>query len=184
MQRKIPRKNKVEYLIDGIRYKTRALYEFHKECKEAVKRGLIEDFEVPSKLSNKSRYTTYKPVVNGIKFDSMMEARYYLFLLEEKKQGKIKEFKMQVPYILQPKFKKDGKVIRAIEYVTDFVIDNTIIVDIKGVETEVFRLKAKLFNYIYPGLTLKVLQFYPETNEWLELSEIRKLRKQNKVGTK
>ena len=183
MPKKIPRKNKVEYLIDGIRYKTKALYDFHKECKDAVRRGLIKDFEVPSKLSTKSRYTTYKPVVDGIQFDSMMEARYYLFLLEGKRQGKIKEFKMQVPFVLQPKFKKDGKTVRAIEYVADFVIDSSTVVDVKGVETEVFKLKAKLFNYIYPGLKLRILQFYPDENSWLELSEIRKLRKQNKVGT-
>lgn len=185
MPKKIPRKNKAEYLIDGIRYKTKALYDFHKECKEAVRRGLIKDFEVPSKLSTKSRYTTYKPVVNGITFDSMMEARYYLFLLEEKKQGKIKDFKMQVPFELQPKFKKkNGKTVRAIDYVADFVIDDVTVVDVKGVETDTFKLKAKLFNYKYSGLELKILQFYPETNEWMELSEIRKLRKQNKIGTR
>jgi len=46
--------------------------------------------------------------------------------------------------------------------VADFVIVNndgtTDVVDVKGFETQVFKIKKKLFEYKYPELSLKVVK--------------------------
>ncbi len=184
---KIPRKNKKQYKIDNITYKNKTLYEFHMECSYAINSGYINSFEVPEALSSKSRYTTYKPTIDNIRFDSMMEARFYIKLCRDKKEGRISDFKMQVPFNLQPKFRKNGKAYRAIDYVSDFVIYNddkiSYVVDIKGKETVEFKIKHKLFEYRYPEYELKVIQYYESEQKWLELDEIKKIirnKKKNK----
>lgn len=186
-KKKMPRKKNSNiklYKIDDVVYKSKTLFDFHIECKEMLSKKLIETFEVPKALSKKSRYTTYKPLINDIKFDSLMEARYYLKLLKDKKNGIIKSFEMQKTYPLQPKFKKNGKIFQAIDYVSDFfvIVNDEVkyVVDIKGKETVEFRIKHKMFEYKYPELELKVIQYYEPTDKWLELSEIRKLNRKSK----
>ncbi len=100
--------------------------------------------------------------MDGIKFDSKKEAEYYCQLKLLKQAGKIKDYKLQPRYELQPAFEKNGKKYRAITYIADFAIINndgtTEVVDIKGVETQVFKIKKKLFEYMYPDLKLKVVK--------------------------
>lgn len=180
----MPKKIKKQYKVDNTVYASKGLYDFHVECKAAEEAGYIKSFEVPKALSKKSRYTTYKPVIDDIQFDSMMEARYYVKLCKDKKENEIKDFKLQVAYELQPKFKKNGKAYRGIDYVCDFLIEDNnskfIVVDIKGKETVEFKIKHKLFEYKYPDLELKVIQYYEPDDEWLELSQIRKIIRDKK----
>lgn len=181
---KIPKKIKKQYRVDNVNYESKTLYDFHIECNEAIEKGYIKSFEVPHALSKKSRYTTYKPIIDEIQFDSMMEARYYIKLQKDVADGVIEYFKRQIPFLLQPKFKKNGKVYRAIEYVSDFYVkvnkDVEYVVDIKGKETVEFKIKHKLFEYKYPNYELKVIQYYEPTNEWLELDKIKKIIRKNK----
>ena len=67
---------------------------------------------------------------------------------------------LQPEFTLQPAFTKDGKHHRAIKYRADFkVIHNngTVeIVDVKGYKKNpVYLLKKKIFEFIYPDLTIK-----------------------------
>lgn len=184
---KIPRKKrtKIVYQIDEITYESKCLYEFHLECSEAVKKGFITSFEIPKTLAKKSRYTTYKPIIDDIQFDSMMEARYYIKLKKDLKNGAILSFERQIDFELQPKFKKNGKTYRGIDYVCDFLVtlnkDNQKeVIDVKGKETVEFKIKHKLFEYKYPEYNLKVIQFYEPTQEWLDLDQIKKIIRNNK----
>jgi hypothetical protein len=72
---------------------------------------------------------------------------------------------------LIPSFKKQGKTIRRADYIADFLITykdgSQVVIDIKGVATDVFKLKAKLFNFHYPDLELKVIT--KNKGEWIEL---------------
>lgn len=117
--------------------------------------------KMPSK-PKRNKYGNIKTEVDGIKFDSKKEAEYYCQLKSLKKAGEIKDFGLQPRYELQPTFKKNGTTHRSITYVADFIIDNndgtTDIVDCKGVETQVFKIKKKLFEYMYPDLSLKVIK--------------------------
>lgn len=181
---KKPRKIKKVYKIGETVYENKTLYEFHLECEDALEKGFITSFEIPKNLAKKSRYTTYKPIIDEIQFDSMMEARYYIKLCKDLKNDVILSFKRQIAFELQPKFKKNGKIYRSIEYVCDFLVkeknQTTTVLDIKGKETVEFKIKHKLFEYKYPNYDLKVIQFYEPTGEWLELDKIKKIIRQNK----
>ena len=124
-----------------------------------------EGQEINTKKSiakKKNKYRNIKTTVDGIEFDSRKEADYYCQLKLLKRAGEIKDFGLQPRYELQPTFKKNGTTHRSITYVADFVIDNndgtTEIIDIKGVETQVFKIKKKLFEYKYPDKNLKIIK--------------------------
>jgi hypothetical protein len=174
------KKQKNIYEIDGIIYAVKAYYDFHVYLNEHKK--YISSYEIPTQKV-KSKYGAAKVHVNGIKFDSIVEAKYYVYLLKEKATRKnIKEIKMQVPFILQEGIKKNGKTILPIKYIADFVVDytndTTRVIDIKGVVTADFKIKRKIFEYKYHDYTLECINLYED--KWLHLDEIEKLRKEKK----
>ena len=174
---------KSEYQVDGKKYKSKILYDAHLEFTAAVKSHLIKSFELDDGVSKKSRYTSYKPVLDDIKFDSLMEARYYIFLKTKEKKKELRCLELQPSFTLQESFTKNGKKYRPIAYVADFRYQDTetnqwVIVDVKGKETVEFKLKQKLFEYKYPDLSLSVIQLYGD--EWLTLTEIRKRKRSTK----
>ena len=94
-------------------------------------------------------------------FDSAKEAQRYkeLKLLERAKE--IGNLELQPRFLLQESFKKNGKTYRKIEYVADFkYIENgkTIVEDVKGLQTDVFKIKHKLFEKKYPDLELRIIE--------------------------
>lgn len=97
---------------------------------------------------------------HGIRFDSRKEALRWDELQHLQRIGAIKNLQRQVPYELQPPYiTRDGRKIRKIEYIADFVYEQggeTIVEDAKGVQTDVFKLKRKLFEYRYPDLIFKL----------------------------
>ena len=111
------------------------------------------------------KYHNTKVVVDGIKFDSKLEAKRYGQLKLMERAGVIRGLELQPEYELIPSFKKNGKTWRRTVYRADFRYiscedDRIIIEDVKGSEaviTDVFRLKQKLFEYRYPELTIKIV---------------------------
>ena len=108
------------------------------------------------------KYHSKKVIVDGIKFDSLKEARRYHELKILEKANEITELRLQVKFELQPSFKKEGKTYRKIEYIADFTyydnkLNKYIVEDTKGYKTEVYKIKKKLFEYKYPHLTIKEL---------------------------
>lgn len=113
-------------------------------------------------LSNAySKYKNQKIIVDGIKFDSKKEAKRYTELKILEKAKIIKELELQKVFEIQPKYtNNNGEKIREITYKADFFYyDNEkeqyIVEDTKGYRTEVYKLKKKLFEYVYPNLTIK-----------------------------
>lgn len=97
-----------------------------------------------------SKYNAKKANVDGHKFDSKREAERYreLKLLERGKE--IRNLVLQPRFLLQDKFKdRTGKTHRKIEYVADFLYINkdgkAIVEDVKGVLTDVYKIKKKMF---------------------------------------
>ena len=79
----------------------------------------------------------------------------------------------QVTYELMPGYTRvDGKKIRPIRYLADFVIDDTIVIDSKGRETEAFKIKKKLFEYQYKKLIHLVSD---SGNEWKNQETLKQL---------
>lgn len=132
---------------------------------------------------SKSKYKNKIIEVDGIRFDSQIEARYYDHLKWLKESGEILGFSLQPEFILQEAFKKNGKHHQAIKYKADFAVkklDNSIeIVDIKGFVTADFAIKKKLFEYKYPN-TLKLLTFSKADGGWIETEQLKKNRKLRK----
>lgn len=99
-----------------------------------------------------SKYRAVKTTIDDIKFDSKKEAKRYIQLKQMEKLGIIKNLQRQVKYELQPSFKFDGKTIRSINYIADFVYEidgQEVIEDVKGIRTKEYLLKKKLFMYKY-----------------------------------
>ena len=99
--------------------------------------------------------------IDNIKFQSKKESRRYTELKWLERAEIIKELELQKQFELQPKYtNSNGEHIRAITYVCDFYYyDNEkqkyIVEDTKGFRTDVYLLKKKIFEYVYPNLTIK-----------------------------
>lgn len=106
-----------------------------------------------------SKYHARKTTVDGITFDSRREADRYLVLKSMEEDGAIEDLRRQVRYELVPAFDVDGKHYRPVCYVADFVYADKetgkeVVEDVKGMRTDVYRLKSKLFARRY-GMSIK-----------------------------
>jgi len=122
-----------------------------KRFREIIKEkpSLLNGMVFPEK---KPKYKSVKVRVDGIPFDSMKEANYYSELKIRKRIGEIVGFALQPRFILQ-----DGEGT-SIEYRADFIEfypdGKYKVVDTKGMKTEVFKLKEKLFKNTFPSIEL------------------------------
>lgn len=95
--------------------------------------------------------------VSGIRFDSQKEANRYRELRLLELDGEITGLKLQVPFTLLDSYvREDGKKIRGITYIADFMYydkdGKRHVEDVKGVKTEVYKIKKKLFEKLYGTL--------------------------------
>ena len=93
-----------------------------------------------------SKYKNVKVKLDGITFDSKKEAVHYAYLKSLEKRGVITDLQLQTKL----DFKIDGKKI--FTYKPDFEYNDEFghhIVDVKGIQTPVFKLKKKLIEAQY-----------------------------------
>ena len=110
----------------------------------------------------KNKYKNKKVSVNGKVFDSKKEAKRYCELIKLEQAGLIKDLETQKKFLLLDSFKKNGTTYKQISYYADFVYfdvcsKKTIVEDVKAskyFKTEVYKIKKKLFEFIYPNLTI------------------------------
>lgn len=107
-----------------------------------------------------SKYHAVKTQIDGITFDSKREANRYQELKLLERAGQIKDLQLQVPFTLIPSQKDEetGKTLeRAVTYKADFVYKEkldipfsdaekweTVVEDVKGMRTDVYKIKRKL----------------------------------------
>ena len=100
-----------------------------------------------------NKYKNKKVVYNGIKFDSKKEMNYYIKLNMLEKAGKIKDLRLQVPFVVLETFKLNDKTYKKTKYIADFTYYDKEgkyhVVDTKGVRTDVYKLKKKLMAWKY-----------------------------------
>lgn len=137
-----------------------------------------------------------KKTCDGIIFDSELEKRFYRDVIKTGVQtGKIKDWKRQVNFVLQPSFKRDGKIVRAIDYKADFVVtyadNHTEIIDVKGIATPEAKIKRKMFWYVYPDVCYRWIGYSKQDSKdgtgWADYDDIiagRKARKKSKRDKK
>lgn len=115
----------------------------------------------------RNKFGNHKVTIDGIRFDSRKEAKFYLFLKEAEKKGEISDLRLQVPYELIPAIYEDQVihlktkdktvtkcVQKAVHYVADFVYretetGNEAVVDVKSGITRkhpVYLLKKKMMR--------------------------------------
>lgn len=113
-----------------------------------------------------NKYWAKKVEIDWYKFDSKFESRFYEILRDD---PRVKILKIHPRYLLQEKYQtKDWRKIRAIEYVSDFLIDvewDIYVLDAKGRETTDFKIKRKIFEYRYPDSKLIVAHSQKELRE-------------------
>lgn len=107
-----------------------------------------------TKDSNPNKYNAKKVEINGVQWDSKHEARDGAKLQQLASAGIISNLQRQVRFVLQEGYRNNqGKAIRPICYIADFVYERDgqkYVQDSKGVRTEVYKIKRKLFEKRYP----------------------------------
>lgn len=103
-----------------------------------------------------SKYRNRKVETPDGTFDSVKEFSRWQELKLLQRAGEIHDLQRQVPFVLIPTQKDEhGKVIeREVRYIADFVYlanDGTgwrrVVEDVKGLKTEVYRIKKKMMLY-------------------------------------
>lgn len=102
-------------------------------------------------FQKKTKYNSKRVNVDGMTFDSKLEAKYYGTLKLLKKSGELIFFLRQVPFDLP------GNVKYRVDFV-EFWKDGTIkFVDVKGYKTKDFIMKKKMVEDLYP-ITIEVVK--------------------------
>lgn len=112
--------------------------------------------------ARRSKYGNTPTVVDNIRFASKAEARRWGELKLLQRAGKLHGLNCQHSFDLTVAGKKIAR------YVADFIYfeepqfstasDRKVAEDVKGIETPVFKLKAKLFRALYPDWELRVVK--------------------------
>lgn len=129
-----------------------------------------------------SKFHASKETVNGVDFDSRMEADYYTsILLPRATRGEIRGLSIHPTYTLLPDFVYDGKSIKGLRYSADFsFIDNATnrenVIEIKGVEDKSFIMRKKIFLYQHRKIEYHELT-YSRWSGWIEMSDYLELKR-------
>ena len=108
-----------------------------------------------TKKASTSKYGNVITIIDGIKFHSKGEGLRYSFLKHAQSIGRIKDLRLQVPYVLTPKgHNKDGTTRYAMKYVADFVYFNNesgeeVVEDFKGKRTQSYIDKSKMMQDVH-----------------------------------
>lgn len=107
------------------------------------------------RMKFRNKYNARKMETADGKFDSVAEWERWLLLKAMEKDGEIKGLERQVPYVLIPSQKKDGKILfREVKYIADFKYTvvktgEVVVEDVKGMVLPEFRLKQKMLFYFH-----------------------------------
>ena len=111
---------------------------------------------IPTEPKKKSKYRNNRVMVDGIYFDSQLEADFYVDLKLQLRMGTIKGFCRQPEFILLEGFAGQKPETYRADFIVFSLDDTAEVIDTKGFETEVFRIKQKQFKAKFPGLELNV----------------------------
>ena len=102
----------------------------------------------------RNKFGNVRTELDGHTFASKAEAKYYATLKLREKAGEVTDIELQPVYVLQVKpritFRPDFRF-------TDRVAGRVRVVDVKGHETQVFRLKKRLLKAVH-GIEVEVVK--------------------------
>lgn len=108
----------------------------------------------------RNKYNAQKVEIDGHKFDSKAEARYYVYLKDRAKKGEIYGLELQRPFAL---IGPDGTLIttyRADFYFYEQAEKRFRVIDVKGgkaTQTDAFRMKKRLMKSLL-GIDVEVVE--------------------------
>lgn len=113
-----------------------------------------------------NKFGAKKTIIDGIKFDSKREAEYYSQLKIMQRGGLIQSFKRQVSFDLFAHSSVSlGSFTHPTEiahHIVDFLVinlrGNREVHEVKGMETDVWKLKRKIFEANYPEIKYIVIK--------------------------
>lgn len=112
-----------------------------------------------SKLRNKK--VTIAIDGEKVTFDSQAEHARYCHLVLLQRAKLISNLQLQPKFELAESFSRNGKTHRATSYIADFIYttkeQKTVVEDVKGMKTDVYQLKKKLFLAKY-GSDIKLIE--------------------------
>jgi len=126
-----------------------------------------------------------KRTYNGIVFDSVIEMLFYIdYIVPRLESGEILSVNRQAEYELQPRFVHNNKNCSAIKYISDFDVTYSdgkiVVIDIKGMVKPMDSIKRKMFNYRYPDIDLRWINFSKLDGGWVSLDVIKEGRSKRK----
>ena len=136
-------------------------------------------------LGRRNKLGNKKVMFGNVLFDSKMELDYYLYLLAEKQAGRVKSIELQPKVILQPAFRKFGRLYRAITYTPDFLVEYEDgwreYLDVKGMSTQQGEMRRKMFAYVsdIPLRWIAASKKYSATG-WIDYDDLQKRRREAK----
>ncbi len=117
-------------------------------------RNFVSHIQTCDQKTKKSKYRNTPTKYKGIRYDSKLEAQYAEYLDIKKSAGLISYWLRQVPFSLP------GNVKYRVDFmVVDEAPEATIIeyIDVKGTETNMFKLKKKQVEDLYP-ITIEIVK--------------------------
>ena len=109
----------------------------------------------------RGKYNARKTKIDGYTLDSRAEARRYRALKLMVSAGEIAFLVVHPRFTIHDAYiDRNGNKVAKIEYVGDFRYRNgqtKVVEDVKGVETAVFKLKAKMFKRYYPQFDFRII---------------------------
>ena len=105
------------------------------------------------------KYGAIPTTVDGIRFASKKEARRYSELLLLQRAGEIEDLQLQPVFVLKCQ-SKSGELVAIAKYLADFqYVDRrgglqVVVEDVKGVRTQVYKIKKRWVEAQY-GITIK-----------------------------
>lgn len=126
---------------------------------------------------------------DGVVYDSAMEMKFYRDVAKPMlDSGELVSCERQVLFVLQEPFTYNGKKIREIAYVADFVLKyadgKETVVDVKGMADSVALLKRKLFWYKYPNVHYVWMCYSAKDGGWVTYEEVAERRRNDKKSKK
>ena len=98
------------------------------------------------------KYNAVAIELDGIRFDSKAEARYYSELKLRKQSGEVVQFLRQVPFHLP------GRTKLVVDFMEFHADGTTHFVDVKGMETEQFRIKKRQVEELYRPIKIETVK--------------------------
>lgn len=106
----------------------------------------------PGGAGSGQKYANEKVVVDGVKFDSKAEARYWRALQTRLRAGEIANLRRQVVFELAPGVVIGGRKRPSLRYIADFVWTEDgreVVADVKGAEPSAYRIKRHLMKSVH-----------------------------------